>query len=447
MTPSEPIVAIATPPGTGGVALIRISGHRALPLALQCLSAKHLQPRHATLTHIIADGTLLDQAVATFYPAPHSYTGEDTLEISCHGSPYVQQAALETLIAHGARLAEPGEFTRRAFLNGKLDLSQAEAVADLIHAATPAQHRLAISQLRGGYAQKLAQLREQLLETTALLELELDFSQEDLQFADRPQLRLLLADLQQTVRQLADSFRTGQALKRGIPVAIVGRPNAGKSSLLNALLQDNRAIVSPHPGTTRDTIEETLTIDGITFRLIDTAGLRESDDPVENIGIERAYTAARQAHIVLFLHDSQTPTLQAEADIQSLCQRPLPEHTHLIVAHTKTDLAQPDRQLGILISSTAGTGIDQLKQALAAHVAHHPAAAAETLVSNARHHSALLLVLNALDHALQGLREGIPTDLLAVDLRDALYHLGTITGEVTSDEILGNIFSRFCIGK
>ncbi len=438
MTQPDTIVAISTPAGIGGIAVIRLSGPDALPIALRHLtlhfplSTPH--PRHATYCRF-GD---LDDVVAVYYPK--GYTGEPTVEISCHGSLYVQQAMLQTLLQSGARLAEAGEFTMRAFRNGRLNLSQAEAVADLIDAATPAQHRLAVSQLRGSYAAKLKELRQQLLDLTSLMELELDFSQEDVEFADRTQLRRLLSTLHSELSTLIDSFRIGNALKRGIPVAIIGKPNAGKSSLLNALLGDERAIVSDTPGTTRDTVEETLTIGSLTFRFIDTAGLRDSTDTVESLGIERSLRALADADVALYIHDGTTPFNPADLDGLDTTGK------HLIRLCNKADkptCVVPDGFMSL--SAKCGDGIESLKQAMLAAV--EPQAAQEVLLSNARHHAALQQVLSAVNHVADGLDAGLPADLLAVDLRDALYHLGSITGEVASNDILDNIFSRFCIGK
>ena len=438
MTLSDTIVAISTPAGVGGIAVVRLSGPDALPIASRhlTLDSQHLtlNARHATYCRFDD----LDDVVAIYYPK--GYTGEATVELSCHGSLYIQQAMLEALVTNGARLAEPGEFTMRAFRNGRLNLSQAEAVADLIDAATPAQHRLAVSQLRGGYAQKLKGLRQQLLDLTSLMELELDFSQEDVEFADRTQLRQLLSTLSSQLSSLIASFKMGNALKRGIPVAIVGKPNAGKSSLLNALLGDERAIVSDIPGTTRDTVEESITIGSLTFRFIDTAGLRHSTDTVEALGIERSLKAVADAQIVLLVHDATTPWQDPDLDLSG---------KNVIVVLNKSDLPH-NSQFSILnsqisISAKTGDGIDALKQAMLAAV--EPQAAQEVLLSNSRHHAALQQVQLAVTHAAEGLDAGLPADLLAVDLRDALYHLGTITGEVVSNDILDNIFSRFCIGK
>ena len=438
MTQPDTIAAISTPAGIGGIAVIRLSGPDALPIALRHLtfhsplSTPH--PRHATYCRF-GD---LDDVVAVYYPK--GYTGEPTVEISCHGSLYVQQAMLQALLQSGARLAEAGEFTMRAFRNGRLNLSQAEAVADLIDAATPAQHRLAVSQLRGSYAAKLKELRQQLLDLTSLMELELDFSQEDVEFADRTQLRRLLSTLHSELSSLIDSFRIGNALKRGIPVAIIGKPNAGKSSLLNALLGDERAIVSDTPGTTRDTVEETLTIGSLTFRFIDTAGLRDSTDTVESLGIERSLRALADADVALYIHDGTTPFNPADLDGLDTTGK------HLIRLCNKADkptCVVPDGFMPL--SAKCGDGIESLKQAMLAAV--EPQAAQEVLLSNARHHAALQQVLSAVNHVADGLDAGLPADLLAVDLRDALYHLGSITGEVASNDILDNIFSRFCIGK
>ncbi len=451
MRNDDTIVAVATPAGVGGIAVLRLSGHDALAIALHHLRPANpdasrpfsLAPRRATYCRFDD----LDDLVAVYFPV--GYTGQPTVELSCHGSRYVQQALLQALIDSGARLAERGEFTMRAFLNGRLDLSQAEAVADLIDAVTPAQHRLAVSQLRGGYAEQLKTLRSQLVDLTALLELELDFSQEDVQFADRTQLRQLLSTLIARLSTLISSFSAGNALKQGIPVAIVGRPNAGKSSLLNALLADDRAIVSPLPGTTRDTVEELLTIDGLSFRFIDTAGLRSTLDPVEALGVQRSRKAAAQARIILYVHDATTPWADPDLDLDPATQR-------LIVVLNKSDLTShcplpttncqlPTANSPLPLSSLTGAGLDDLRRALV-DAAGNPADT-DILLSNPRHRDALLRVRQALSSALQGLDDGLPADLLAVDLRDALYHLGTITGQVASSEVLDSVFSRFCIGK
>ena len=443
------IAAISTPPGVGGIAIVRLSGTDAFTIA-----AKHLQLPHngrdmgfSLFRH---NDDVLDEVVVSLFHSPHSYTGEDVVEISCHGSLYVQQTLLQALLDSGARLAEPGEFTRRAFLNGKLNLSQAEAVADLIDSTNAAAHSLAVSQLRGGYAKELETLRQQLVDLTALLELELDFSDEDVEFADRSQLLSLVSQTSTRVNALRESFHMGNALKRGIPVAIIGRPNAGKSSLLNALLRDNRAIVSDIPGTTRDTIEETFVINGTPFRIIDTAGLRHSDDPIEHLGIQRTIATVVQADIILYVLDSTQPFAQALDDLQELQDIRTFKDKHLFIVNNKIDLV-PETLTATYrtfpISAKEGTGLDALTSALAKAAQTDLAQAPDVMLTNVRHYDALGHVEQALLHVAKGLADQLPADLIVIDLRDALHHLGTITGQVTSDEVLGTIFSRFCIGK
>lgn len=442
----DTIAAISTPHGIGGIAVVRLSGPDAFAIASRHL--KSPSAAHPQLFHI--GEKVLDQVIATAYHAPHSYTGDDTVEISCHGSLYVQQTLLQALLDSGARLAEPGEFTRRAFLNGKLNLSQAEAVADLIDSTNATAHSLAVSQLRGGYAKELETLRQQLVDLTALLELELDFSDEDVEFADRSRLHSLASQIYTRVTALRESFHMGNAMKRGIPVAIIGRPNAGKSSLLNALLHDNRAIVSDIPGTTRDTIEETFVIEGTPFRIIDTAGLRHSDDPIETLGIQRTLTTVAQADIVLYVHDASQSYGHALADLQELQDRLSLKDKHLFIVNNKIDLVPetltaPYRTFPI--SAKEGTGLDALTSALAKAAQTDLAQAPDVMLTNVRHYNALGHVEQALLHVAKGLADHLPADLVVIDLRDALHHLGTITGQVTSDEVLGTIFSRFCIGK
>ena len=445
------IAAISTPSGIGGIAVIRLSGADAFAIASRHLTLpKPVAGRPAAaFAQFRKDGELLDEVVVTVFPSPHSYTGDDTVEISCHGSLYIQQTLLQILIDTGARLAEPGEFTQRAFLNGKLDLSQAEAVADLIDSTNAATHRLAVSQLRGGYAKELEQLRQQLIDLTALLELELDFSEEDLQFADRNHLQSLVEQITLRVKALLHSFHMGNTLKRGIPVAIIGRPNAGKSSLLNALLRDNRAIVSDIPGTTRDTIEETFVIEGTPFRIIDTAGLRHSDDEIEQMGVQRTLNTIAQADIILYIHDATQPFSQTLDDLQQLQGTISIKDKHLFVIHNKIDLLKdvlPD-DVQFPISVKEGIGIDRLSQKLA-DVAHSDMPnTPDVMLTNARHYQALGHVDQALHSVAVGLNSNLSADLIVIDLRDALHHLGTITGQVTTDEVLGTIFSRFCIGK
>ena len=436
---SDTIVAVATAHGVGGIAVVRLSGQDALPLALKHLSVGHLAPRKATYCHFLdAEQHYLDDGIALFYPAPHSYTGDDTVELSCHGSLYVQQALVDALVQSGARVAQPGEYTLRAFLNGHLNLAQAEAVADLIDAVTPMQHRLSVSQLRGGYASRLKELRRQLLDLTSLLELELDFSQEDVEFAERHELRRLTGQTLEAVQRLLDSFAAGNAFRRGVPVAIVGLPNAGKSSLLNALLSDDRAIVSAQAGTTRDTIEEMLSLGGITFRVIDTAGLRQGTDSVEAEGVARSLRAVEQATLVLYVHDATTPFSAPALDLAG---------KKVLYVANKVDLQPCTHENWLPVSAREGIGIESLKQAMVDAVRPMLGDGNDVLLSNVRHRDALLRVQNALRQADEGLALQLPADLVAVDLRDALYNLGTITGEVTTDEVLGNIFSRFCVGK
>ena len=442
----DTIAAISTPHGIGGIAVVRLSGPDAFAIA-----SRHLKSPGAAHPQLFRIGEkVLDQVIATAYHAPHSYTGDDTVEISCHGSLYVQQTLLQALLDSGARLAEPGEFTRRAFLNGKLNLSQAEAVADLIDSTNAAAHSLAVSQLRGGYAKELETLRQKLVDLTALLELELDFSDEDVEFADRSRLHSLASQIYTRVTALRESFHMGNAMKRGIPVAIIGRPNAGKSSLLNAVLHDNRAIVSDIPGTTRDTIEETFVIEGMSFRIIDTAGLRHSDDPIETLGIQRTLTTVAQADIVLYVHDASQSYGHALADLQELQDSLSLKDKHLFIVNNKIDLVPetltaPYRTFPI--SAKEGTGLVALTSALAKAAQTDLAQAPDVMLTNVRHYDALGHVEQALLHVAKGLADHLPADLVVIDLRDALHHLGTITGQVTSDEVLGTIFSRFCIGK
>ncbi len=444
MMSADTICAISTPAGVGGIAIVRLSGASAKKQAERVLCKPNRQPltltnHKATLAHLYREGQFLDEVVATYFAGPHSYSGEEVVELACHGSLYVQQQVLELFVNLGVRLAEPGEFTLRAFLNGRIDLSQAEAVADLIDSQSQAAHQLAVSQLRGGYAQELEALRLQLVDTAALLELELDFSEEELQFANREQLQANIAELKHNVQRLVNTFQAGNALKRGIPVAIAGRPNVGKSTLLNALLNDDRAIVSDHAGTTRDTIEEQFTLGGITFRLIDTAGLRHSTDAIEQQGIERSHRAIQQARIILHLTDCDNDTLSLPAADM--------EGKTVITLRNKCDLGTvaPHGDT-IAISAKHGTNLDQLRQRLVA-IAREGHDGDSVLLTNARHYEAFKHVLSALCEVEQGIASGLTPDLITIDLRDALHHLGTITGKITNDEVLGSIFSRFCIGK
>lgn len=437
------IAAISTPTGIGGIAVIRLSGDEAKSIAERFV--KPLTDHRVVYSPFVVDGETLDEVMATYLQAPHSYTGDDTVEIACHGSLYIQQAILQQLLQAGARMAEPGEFTRRAFINGRLNLSQAEAVADLINSTSEASNKLAISQLRGGYQQKLKTMRQELLDLTALLELELDFSQEDVEFADRSRLLTLTETIESEASRLVESFRTGNAVKNGIRVAIVGNPNVGKSSLLNALLDDDRAIVSNIPGTTRDTIEDTLTIDGHLIRFIDTAGIRQSDNPIEQAGIDRSRKAAKEADVVIYVQDA--------TDCQSTPNIPDTQAT-VIAALNKCDLieASSGQQAAgshssiqaFNISAKTGMGLEELKKAI---VVPFKEVGDSAMLTNLRHYEAMKRLLDAIRLVKQGLQSETPSDLVAIDLRDAIHQIGTITGEVTTDEILGTIFSRFCIGK
>jgi tRNA modification GTPase len=446
---NETICALATATG-GAIGIIRISGPKSLEI-LSHVFTKDISNAQPYTIHYgnIKDGTeVVDEVLVSVFRAPHSYTGEDSVEISCHGSRYILNKVLALLIANGCRQAGPGEFTQRAYLNGKMDLSQAEAVADLIASTNQATHQIAMSQLRGHFSSKLAQLREQLLKLTSLLELELDFSDhEDLEFADRSELLELAKTIDNHVNSLAYSFQTGQALKQGIPVAIVGKTNVGKSTLLNRLLKDDRAIVSDVHGTTRDTIEDTIDINGITFRFIDTAGIRQTQDEVEQIGITRTYAAIDKARIVLWLIDAEPST----EDISDILQRT--ENKKLIVIKNKADKADNNSYNSlklpfITISAKFGTGIDELEQAIY-EAADIPALTEnDIIVTNARHYDALVRAHDSIQRVIDGLQIQLSGDLLSEDLRQALDTLAEITGgQITPNEVLGNIFKNFCVGK
>lgn len=451
---SDTIVAPATAPGQAALAVLRLSGPQAIAIADTLWRGKSLAQADSHTAHLgtVLDsrGLQLDQAVAVVYRAPRSFTGQDSVELTIHGSMYVRRELLNTLIKAGARLAEPGEFTRRAFLSGRLDLSQAEAVADIIAAESRAANDIAQSQLRGKFAGRIQQLRQQLIDIASLLELELDFAEEDLEFADRTLLTQLATQARDEIKRLLQSFRTGDAIMRGIPVAIVGAPNAGKSSLLNALLGHDRAIVSDVPGTTRDTIEETLHLGDHLFRFIDTAGLRASTDAVERIGIDRARAAIASARIILYVHDA---TLPLHPD---LIPR-VPDATTLLVLN-KTDLIPTptlDSQLSTLdsqllptpLSTRTGEGLNQIVRHLVTIAADMTTTYGDVLVANARHAEALSSALTSIGRVLDGLRATLPADLVAQSLRETISHLGAITGAIPSDLLLSTIFSRFCIGK
>ncbi len=455
---NDTIAALSTPYGVGGIAVVRLSGFKALEIVQELFKttgkSKDLSQaatRTAHYGYIVNNGKTVDEVVVTLFKAPHSYTGEDVVEVSCHGSLVVQQEMVQTFIEHGARAAEPGEFTQRAFLNGKLDLSQTEAVADLIHAQSQLSKDIALNQLRGGFSNDLQVVKQKLVEFASLIELELDFSEEDVEFADRAELETLVFTTMEKVRALSQSFKTGNAIKNGINTAIVGKPNAGKSTLLNALLNEERAIVTDIPGTTRDTLEEVIHINGLLFRFIDTAGLRDTEDTVEKIGVERARKSIAQSQIYLYVFDVNTTTPESlQADLQNLPQ----DIPHLLLGNKADLLSETQKQSWLsfddgimLISALTKTHIDTLKTKLLKTLALDKIDTSATIVTNARHYNALQEVQTALEDVYAGLQSGISGDLLAVDLRQALHHLGSITGEITGDDILGNIFANFCIGK
>ena len=444
------ICAISTPYGSGGIAVVRVSGANAISLVDSLFYARNsLVNAKAYTIHygcIQREDELLDQVLVSIFRAPHSFTGEDVVEIACHGSIYIQQTLLQWLVDAGCQLAKAGEFTQRAFLNGKMDLTEAEAVADLIAAQTKAEKDLALSQLRGGISNELATLRERLLTFTSLVELELDFADhEELEFADRSELFALAQEIDTTIGKLVGSFKTGNAIKQGIPVAIIGAPNVGKSTLLNALLGEERAIVSDIQGTTRDTVEDTLVLDGMLFRFIDTAGLRQTDDKIESLGIERSRQAAQKAAVLIHLQDATNPVdiLSQVTDIQE---------KHVIQVYNKVDLIGNEamRQLGdearIYLSAKSGK-VEVLKQQLTTFAREQYDTRNAVTISNARHYEALVRAQEAIKRVQEGLSMQISGEFLSMDLQDCLSALGEITGQITSQEVLNNIFSKFCIGK
>ena len=469
----DTIYAPATVPGTGAISIIRISGPDALSIADKVVScrrssissAKGYTMKFGTIRDM--SGEIVDEVIASVFRAPHSYTGEDSVELSCHASSYIVSAVMQLLSEAGARAAEPGEFTQRAFLNGKMDLAQAEAVADVISSQNSASHRIAFSQMKGGFSNELREMRSSLLELVSLMELELDFSEEEVEFADRSHLDSLLADIISHVSRLVDSFRLGNAIKNGVPVAIAGATNTGKSTLLNALLGEERAIVSDIHGTTRDTIEETLNIDGILFRFIDTAGLRETSETVEKIGIERTFKKISEASIVLGMVDLTRDFETTTETIREIISKVDFDTQKLVILLNKTDISGVNNNVNINniiiselenkginahveiipISAKTGAGISDLRTNLASSQRNLLAESDTTLVTNQRHVQALTDARTSLLRVREGLASGLPTDLAAQDIREAIYHLGTITGEVSSPEILSTIFSHFCIGK
>ena len=464
---NDTICAIATPHGMGAIAIVRISGPRALPVVAELFYQKGkpvdieaIVSHKANYGYIVNDGEMLDEVLVTFFKSPHSFTGEDSAEISIHGSVYIQEKLLQVLVAHGCRMAEPGEFTRRAFINRKFDLAQAEAIADLISSESEAAHRVAINQLKGGFSSELQLLRSKLVEMTSLMELELDFSEEDVEFADRNQLKVLLQETIDKVNKLKDSFHLGNAIKNGIPVAIVGQTNVGKSTLLNAILGEDRAIVSDIAGTTRDTIEETFNINGTLYRFIDTAGLRDTDERIERIGIERSYRKIAEASVVIGMLDATNDYESMLSSARDILDKLDLAHQQLLLCINKIDnlddhgdvlkgrLLQDLSDNSIMVvclSAKHNLGLDKLYNAL--KLTQPLTSPDVTLVTNVRHYEALLHASNSLNKVKEKLEINIPTDLVSQDLRETLYYLGSITGEITTDEILGTIFSRFCVGK
>ena len=454
MNVKDTICSISTPQGIGAIALIRMSGPRAFAIAqlLFAFDFAQLKPSVAKFAELKEHDQLIDQVVVVKYASPHSYTGEDMVEISCHGSTYIQQKILELLIEHGCRMANPGEYTMRAFMNGKMDLPQAEAVGDLIDSQSEASHHLAVNQLKGAFSAKMKALRAQFVEFASLLELELDFSGEDVEFANRDRLSQLLSELKTEVNSLIDSFKAGNAIKSGVPVVIIGKPNVGKSTLLNTLLHDERAIVSNIPGTTRDTIEDVLNIGGVTFRFIDTAGLRSSDDEIEQFGIERTYQAVAKADIILYMVDATTTSVEEiQEEINFLKEEVDMSAKKLILVANKIDgLTEMPRHLKqydpVFVSAKRNVNIESITDQLLARAAHHRLSD-QTLLTNVRHYDNFLKIRESITKIEQGLSEGIPTDLVAIDVREALHYLGVVTGEIATDEILNTVFGHFCIGK
>ncbi|AUS07012.1 tRNA uridine-5-carboxymethylaminomethyl(34) synthesis GTPase MnmE [Pseudotamlana carrageenivorans] len=467
MINQDTIVALATPSGAGAIAVIRLSGKDAITLAeaqFKSVSGKRLakQPTHTIhLGHIIEGDRTIDEVLVSVFKNPNSYTGEDVVEISCHGSQYIQQEIIQLFLRHGCRMATAGEFTLRAFLNGKLDLSQAEAVADLISSDNEASHQIAMQQMRGGFSSEIAKLREELLNFASLIELELDFAEEDVEFADRSQFKELISRITFVLKRLIDSFAVGNVIKNGIPVAIVGEPNVGKSTLLNALLNEDRAIVSDIAGTTRDTIEDELVIEGIGFRFIDTAGIRETKDVVEGIGIKKTFEKIEQSQVVLYLFDATQfveNAAQFQVEIEKIKNK-YPLKPLLIVPNkidklSEAEVAQLEVFLSgienskyILLSAKENRGVEALKNQLIGFVNTGALRNNETIVTNTRHYDSLIKAFEEIQKVQEGIDTNLSSDLMAIDIRQALYHFGEITGQVTNDELLGNIFVNFCIGK
>ena len=462
MTHNDTIIALATASGAGAIAVLRVSGTEALSISnilFKSIHNKQLidQPTHTVhLGHIIDGERVLDEVLVSIFKNPQSYTGEDVVEISCHGSSYIQQEILQLFIRKGCRAANAGEFTLRAFLNGKMDLSQAEAVADLIASDSAAAHQIALQQMRGGFSSEIKNLRQELLNFASLIELELDFSEEDVEFADRQQFEDLLQRIVKVLKYLIDSFSTGNVIKNGVPIAIVGAPNVGKSTLLNALLNEEKAIVSTIAGTTRDAIEDEITIEGVKFRFIDTAGIRQTNDTVEAIGIEKTFKKIAQSQVVLQLFDGSKISDETYSDIKNQIEKKLSQHSDkqqfivvnkMDTSNMKTVKKCFDQYDYLTISAKTGEGVEVLKKQLLGLVQMGKLHNNDTIITNARHYDALRQALDNIQKVQHGLQTGLSGDLLAIDIREALHHFGRITGEISTDDLLGNIFANFCIGK
>jgi len=467
---NDTIVALATPAGAGAIAVVRLSGEKAIAIASEVftsVSEKELAKQKTHTVHLgyMTDGSrVIDEVLATIFKNPHSYTGEDVIEFSCHGSSFIQQEIIQLCLRRGCRMATAGEFTLRAFLNGKMDLSQAEAVADLISSDSEASHQLAIQQMRGGFSSEIKRLREELLNFASLIELELDFAEEDVEFANREEFQKLISKISLVLKRLIDSFATGNVLKNGIPVAIVGEPNVGKSTLLNTLLNEERAIVSDIAGTTRDTIEDELNIGGISFRFIDTAGIRETTDTIEGLGIKKTFEKMEAAQVVVFLVDSKqlaTGNDKIETfkiEIEKTRNR-FPQKQLVIIANKVDQISKEKNKLlrdilsaiegshALTLSAKTGEGVEELKTTLLNFVNTGALRNNETIVTNTRHYDALLKALEEINSVQKGIDANLSGDLMAIDIRQALYYFGEITGEITNDDLLGNIFANFCIGK
>ncbi len=451
-TGNDTIIAPATPPGVSAIAVIRLSGEECINLVQKVFHGKDLrqQPSHTLHVGTIRDGErILDEVVVSVFHKEHSYTKENSIEISCHGSPVVVKEVINLLIANGARLAKPGEFTKRAFLNGRFDLAQAEAVADIIHAETENARQAAMNQMRGGFSKEINRLREELIHFASLIELELDFGEEDVEFARRDDLLKLITTIQSYIASLIRSFDQGNVIKNGVPTVIAGKPNAGKSTLLNLLLNEDRAIVSDIPGTTRDAIEDEIVLDGISFRFIDTAGLRETTDTIEAIGVERTRERMKKASLILYLVDlADTSLKDIEMQEAELKQLNIP---YLLIGN-KVDKAKPElikilHDKMVLISASKHDNIEALKKKIIAHFHFDKVKTGDVLVTNIRHYQNLVQTGEALQRVLEGLQRKTTGDFLAMDIRQALHYLGEITGAITTDDLLENIFSKFCIGK